>query len=337
MSIRFLFFQPGTIVFIGAALLSVVLLFLSSRGRASEDAETRTVLNAASRNLRAAAAVMLFLLLVAAVGPIVFSTEALRNEGLGDGGLGDGGIRLAPYIAPSIAAIAGLIVLAARSHRRSPDGDRAPVALLSVRRWWSFLSPPWLVLAAVSVGLLVATILLAGLASTPGTSGLYDNYDLHWTDDVFASIPFFGWYYGLPTLFSVAALLLVALVTLHRIARPPFSGDLAARALDATIRRLASRGVAALSVSAILTTLGRALAFVSAVATLEVTNVVEGGHLVTVVAPFAALTLPLALAGHLAQGIGLTLTLTLLLRPATLLPRPVQRSSRAGNTVGSAR
>ncbi|GAA4360174.1 hypothetical protein [Paeniglutamicibacter cryotolerans] len=171
----------------------------------------------------------------------------------------DTGLMGLPFaLAIPLGAIAGLLVFALIWRLRWNDGE-APrrSAELQTREPWSFSTRALLLTPLLGGGILIAALLLAGLASVTDESGKHIGlpgislagwaeedgriFDVQYREDVFA--PFPGWYYGVPLIICVVVLLAGLYLLLRRIAgapRPPESGLLAA---DTLLRQGASEFV----------------------------------------------------------------------------------------------
>ncbi|AWB86072.1 hypothetical protein [Mycetocola zhujimingii] len=198
---------------------------------------------------------------------------------------------------------------------------------LAPRTMWSFGSRWWFAGWVTFVGLLSATVVLAGLASSTDGEGGHTMIVLD-VGSSQAGTTFFGWAFGVPVLLFLAVLSVVDCFALSRIARPAVPADPVERSLEVAIRRNQVRTVLALSVGAIAFTFGAALIFISRAATLSASVLGSDGVRVELGTSFAALQIPLTVSGLLLQGLGVA-----------LVALPVfQRSAKtAGNTRSTER
>lgn len=174
------------------------------------------------------------------------------------------------------------------------------------RTMWSFGPRAWFAGWVTFAGLLSATVLLAGLASSTDGEGRHTMIVLDVGSSQAGTI-FFGWAFGVPVLFFLAVLSAVNCFALSRIARPAMPADPLQRSLEVSIRRNQVRTVLALSVGAITFTLGAALNFISRAASLGASVPGPDGVRIELGSSFAALQIPLTVSGLLLQGLGVAL------------------------------
>lgn len=133
--------------------------------------------------------------------------------------------------------------------------------LVGVRRtWMTFPSRAALTTVAVGGILLIAVTLICGVVSVPDERGAFVLVDF---GDAGVS-SFYGWTFGIPVLIALAALGLVTVVALRRIAAPAF------RAPETVAEERRQRGVVADAVlviagGAVMLSLGSVLYFVGSV------------------------------------------------------------------------
>ncbi|WP_010204144.1 hypothetical protein [Salinibacterium sp. PAMC 21357] len=136
-----------------------------------------------------------------------------------------------------------------------PIGAHTPRghASLTRRTPFSFGRRRWFAGITTIVGTIVTVSALAGAASEPDEEGLWRNY----TVDAGSSISFgtriYGWYYSVPALILLAALIAVIIVALWLIARPSLSTN---HDDDVRIRHLRTRNILAIASGALLIHLG---------------------------------------------------------------------------------
>ena len=208
---------------------------------------------------------------------------------------------------------------------------------LSARSLWSFGQRWWFILWGVLVALLVTTVLLAGLASSTDLEGRFAALVVQ-IGTASGSSTFLGWYFGVPILVGVAALVLATGLALWANARPSLAVAAVDRASDVWMRRYRTRTILTLGGGALALVLGSSLILIGAGGTISV-QVAGGNQLGTITAgtAIATLTMPFRLLGMLFKGVGLALVLLPLFtrrpRPAAASPR--QQPIDVDNSVAS--
>jgi len=150
----------------------------------------------------------------------------------------------------------------------TPSGAHTPRghASLTRRTPFSFGRRWWFASVTTIVGTIVTVSVLAGVASEPDEEGLWRNY----TVDAGSSISFgtriYGWYYSVPALMLLAALIAVTIVVLWLIARPSLSANLDD---DVRMRHLRTRNILAIASGALLIHLGSIFTSLSNTASLR--------------------------------------------------------------------
>lgn len=129
------------------------------------------------------------------------------------------------YAVPLVVATIGVGVLLALILTRGTAPSEVPVPPVARRTWRSF-GPRWGIVGTGILALVVlATTVMAGLASSANSSGRYV-----WLEIPIANEPgvdplrpwFYGWTYGVPVLLCLAALVAVAWAALHANAARPY-------------------------------------------------------------------------------------------------------------------
>lgn len=149
-----------------------------------------------------------------------------------------------------------------------PIGAHTPRghASLTRRTPFSFGLRWWFAGVTTIVGTIVTISVLAGMASEPDEEGLWRNY----TVDAGSSISFgtriYGWYYSVPALMLLAALIAVTIVALWLIARPSLSTN---PDDDVRMRHLRTRNILAIASGALLVHLGSIFTSLSNTASLR--------------------------------------------------------------------
>lgn len=143
--------------------------------------------------------------------------------------------------------VIGLLVLALLSLPH-PSRARHGHAELSPRDAFSFTARWWFVASGIVLAVIIAVTLATGLASERDAAGRYTVFSLPF-GEVTASTRIYGWYYSIPALVLLAALVIVTLLVLRSLARAPFGAD---RERDAAVRRTRSGNVVAAATGAML-------------------------------------------------------------------------------------
>lgn len=196
------------------------------------------------------------------------------------------------FLTPLIAGLVIVIALQLPVMRPSVSGS----AELSRRTLTSFGQRWWFVALGVLVVVVLAVTIAAGIASSPDDQGRYTTY---WVDfgAAAAGTGIYGWHYSGPAMVIHGLLLLAAVLAVRSIAKPPPAVEHAA---DAATRRWRTRNVLAVTIAALLLHLGAVLLFLSGTATVSSGFATEQGWFSSG-APFAALEMPLRVAGRAAQ------------------------------------
>jgi hypothetical protein len=154
----------------------------------------------------------------------------------------------------------------------------------------------------------VITVIAAGLASSRDSEGRFSFITMGFgAGQVGTSFP--GWFYGVPVLIAVCALILVTGLSLVWLVRPGLASSVIERELDVAFRRAQTRSVLQLSGGTMAFTLGTLWMFVASASQLTAKILAVNGELTEVVSPFAALHVPLTVTGLLLGGAGLGLIL----------------------------
>jgi hypothetical protein len=224
------------------------------------------------------------------------------------------------FVAPLVAGLLAIpLTLLPRVRRR----EGASV-VLARRTLLTFAPRGSLVTLGSVVALVLALTLAAGVASRPDGEGRWREY---WVDVGVMGMgtEIYGWYYSLPALVLLAALLVLVVVALAATARPPLAIDVAA---DTFTRRWRVRHVLTVATGAVLLHLSRVLASLSATTSLEGGMSTTDGWMVAY-GKFAGMEGPLRVGSELAGTAGwacwFAVLLTAVLTTAsisTLRPEP---------------
>lgn len=161
------------------------------------------------------------------------------------------------------AALVGLGVVGVLIAVRGSSAPELPVAPTARRGWTTFGPRAGLASGSVVAGALLATCVLAGLASSADADGRFIYLELEIPNtSVGPVLPwFFGWWYGIPVMIATVALAAAVWVVLSRNAtRPYVRPELVPAEQDA--RRRVARSVVSISTAAMLLALGGAWRFI---------------------------------------------------------------------------
>ena len=234
------------------------------------------------------------------------------------------------YVLPLITSLVSIgVVMLARTTLPRIRGERVHAVDLSSRSLWSFGQRWWFILWGVLVTLLVATVVLAGLSSSTDMDGRSAALMVQIGSST-GSGTFLGWYFGVPILIGVAALVLATVLALWANARPPVAVAVADRAVDVSLRRYRTRTILALSGGALALSLGSSLMLISAGGSISL-QVAGGNQLGTITAgtAIASLIMPFRLLGMFFTGVGLALVLLPLLTRVALSTREPHSAPRS--------
>ncbi|HYI32036.1 MAG TPA: hypothetical protein VEX88_01080 [Glaciibacter sp.] len=229
-----------------------------------------------------------------------------------------------------IASIAVALYAVVGSPRLNP---RPLLAVdLTPRTLWSFGPGWWFAGWAALTGLLVTTVVLAGLSSSTDDSGRHSVIAMQMGSGQ-ASTLFFGWFFGLPVLAALILLTASALIALWRIARPAVPSDPSLRDHDRAVRRIQTRTVLSLASGAVAFTLGATWTFIARASAMAASISGPDGIQIHLGTSFAALGTPLTVLGLLLMGCGVALLLLPLLQrrrqPSSAVSAPEHAESVA--------
>lgn len=165
-----------------------------------------------------------------------------------------------PITAAAFAIMAALVPLT----RRARTSARRPSLSTTPRTWRSFSNRFDLALGGTSVALLLATTVIAGLASSSDEAGRFIYIDIQIPNtDVDPVRPwFYGWSFGVPVLIALAGLVFVTIIALAaNAARPYFASE--AMPAERRGRERTASAIAWIASGATLIALGGAWRFVT--------------------------------------------------------------------------
>jgi hypothetical protein len=165
-------------------------------------------------------------------------------------------------VSPGIAAVVGLLTLAAIGPVRWPAARSGPRSAELATRTLGRFGPRWgFALPLATAALLVAFLVATGIASSADENGLYRQLTLDRVDGSGSAGPYPGWFYGVPVIAVTVVLALATLVALFRIANSPSAGSEHLAAIDERLRRAATRSVMLLGTSSLLFYFGAVVFF----------------------------------------------------------------------------
>ncbi len=167
------------------------------------------------------------------------------------------------FIAPLAAGLIGLGLLALPWRHRRGSG----VADLAPRGLFSFARGGWVTAVAALTALVLVVTVAAGAASEPDpATGHYSYYVIDLGNDTSMGTTIYGWYYSLPALIAIAALLTLAASNMILIARPPLDTT---RSADTSIRAVRTRNALAVTTGALMLHLAAVLGSLAGTASLH--------------------------------------------------------------------
>jgi hypothetical protein len=233
--------------------------------------------------------------------PVVVTATPLPGDfGLGPVLWWDVGTRAA---LPLIVGILGVVLLSFPPRSTSMNAS----AQLVPRTLRTFLRPSRPIVLGALVVLAVILALAAGAASETDDLGHHTLFSITLgTSGTAASSGIYGWYYSLPSLALLAALLVVTTIAWLRIPRPAWGDDVD---LDTAIRRLRAANITRIACAVVL--LHLAVVFNSLRGTASMMLSAQAGTIGTVSlgTPFAAMGPALFVAWAIATVAGLALCL----------------------------
>jgi hypothetical protein len=217
---------------------------------------------------------------------------------LGVGGLGpDVLLRQMRFVMPLLV---GIIVIVVMGLPLAEKRKRASANLVR-RTPITYVDTAWAIALGVLVLVAATAAVVAGAASSPDESGRLTRYQVV-VEGVVASTEIYGWYYSVPCLLAIVGLLLVTLLGVAAVARPPLADD---PDLDETRRRARSGILIRMASGSVLLHLAFVLQSLAGTASLGGST---GG--VTMGTPFAAFGPTMLVASYVAATAGFTLWTT---------------------------
>lgn len=154
------------------------------------------------------------------------------------------------FVLPLLLGIVGVVLLVFPVQSRDAQG----VAELSRRSPASFTRARWFIAPGLVLALIVLFSVLAGAASERDPmTGRYTMYFVDLGGEHGMGTGIYGWFYSVPALVLVGALVLIIIVGLFLIARPALGLD---RGWDIRVRTIRTRNIIAAGTGALLLHLG---------------------------------------------------------------------------------
>lgn len=271
------------------------------------------------RALPATSRVLTVLAMLLAVGGVILVTAALANPSLElISFLGDETflvLLLVRYIAPLVLTVVALALVIVPWPARGPRGS----AQLAPRTMTTFAQKGWLWTAVVTVVMLLAVTAFSGFISSPDDAGRYVMYKVEISSSSSASSTVYGWWFAVPCLIAVGAIVALTALALLLISRPSLSTD---ANKDAATRTSRTGNVLAITSGGLLIHLGAVLS--SLAGTSRLRTGFQGGSVgwVELGTSFAALGPVLLVASYACVVLGTAMWwFTLVSTAAVRLPR----------------
>ena len=232
------------------------------------------------------------------------------------------------YATPVFSALLGISVILGLIVTRGTTPPESPVLPAARRTWLSFSPRRGLVSASITLLALVATIITAGLASSPDGQGRHVWLVIPVPNEAAIDpirVGFYGWAYGLPVLICLAVLTIVTWATLHtNAARPYIRPETVTAERDA--RREVAIGTVRIATAGMLLALAGASRLIASAGTVSrlTINGQNGGDPYEVAWRHAELA---AAAGWLAPALEITAFVLLLLVASRLRRTPTTKPS----------
>ncbi|GAA4190016.1 hypothetical protein GCM10022219_06700 [Microbacterium oryzae] len=215
---------------------------------------------------------------------------------------------------PLAVGLMGIVLLGLPVRPRRGSG----MAQLARRTPLSFVRPSWMILTTTIVAVLLAVSLTAGAASQPDPeTGRYTMYFVPLGGERAMGTGIYGWFYSLPCLLLVAALVAVMFLDLFLISAPAIDSSAQEDVRQRTVR---SRNVLAAAGGALVVHLGLVLASLAGTASIR-SQFPTGEGIATFWTTFAALEPALRVLSWAAITLGFASWATVLLSAAASRPR----------------
>ncbi|WP_159620957.1 hypothetical protein [Ruania rhizosphaerae] len=194
------------------------------------------------------------------------------------------------FVGPLIAAGVAVAMLALPPPRRRRVGSAA----LTRRGLATFVDRRWLILPALTLVLVLALTVTGGTLAGPDGMYMTDAGIMQFGTGIY------GWHLSIPSLITIAALLILTLLTLLWISRPSLQDD---ESGDVTTRRWRSRQILRAASAGLLMHLASVLHSFAATASTRASAATSEGP-VFVQGSFSALETPLRVAGFTVDAVG---------------------------------
>lgn len=217
------------------------------------------------------------------------------------------------FLSPLVAGLLAVTVLSLRGPRRPVE----PGAGVVRRTAFTFAPTNWIVTLIAFTVVTIALTVTTGLASSPDSAGHYTAFTVP-AGTVGGGTTIYGWFFSIPALVLLLALLAATWAALALIAHPPLRGT---REHETAVRRARSRNTALVATAAIAFHLAAILDSLARTSRLAVTVPSQSAGDVTVQTSFAALTPALSVSSVVISCLAVALCLSVVL---TAVPKPVR-------------
>lgn len=217
------------------------------------------------------------------------------------------------FVIPLALGVVGVVLLWFPIHARAGHG----AAELARRSLVSFARARWFVAPGLILALILLLTAVSGAASQPEeTTGRYTMYFVDLGAERGMGTSIYGWFYSVPSVIVTGLLVVVVLIGMALVARPPLAAN---REHDIEVRFMRTRNVVTAGTGALLLHLGLIFSSLAATASMRASFSTSEGH-VSFWTAFSALQPALAVASLLCAALGVALWAAVLLS-ALRVPR----------------
>ncbi len=229
------------------------------------------------------------------------------------------------YPTPIVTAAIGLASVAVLVAVRGSMASEIAISPTTHRSWTSFGPRAGTVGLAISIGVLIATSIAAGLASSADRDGRFIYLEIRAPNSSIEPLRpwFYGWSYGVPVVISLVLLAVIVGIALSRNAiRPYLRPDTVAA--EEVARRFIARAIVRIALGATLLSLGGVLRFIARSGAIS--QVTTGDNeTYELVWRYAALAVAAGWIAPVVEVVGFTLLLLAAIRTLRRpLPTPVE-------------
>ena len=228
-------------------------------------------------------------------------------------------LRLLAFGAPLLLSVIAMLFLLPTGQTITPRGS----AELAPRTLLTFAPRGVLLSAAAVVVLIVVVSVSAGLASSPDQDGRYLMFTVDASANSGGATNIYGWWFSIPCLIAITALIGLALTELLAISRPPLAVD---RLSDSRIRTTRVRNILTVMIGGLLLHLGEVLLDLRGTSGLRLSFSSEPAGVISLGTSFAAIGPALLAASYVAITLGFAAWFAVLL---STVSAPVRRLSES--------